>query len=1006
MRWSAIGLLGAIGCASPEGKGLLETPVGTGAQVKFDLFHRPLPEIPFPNDLATRFDPSSPTRRRVNISLSANTDWEAATRAELDALDGFSTYGAVSVAFDKPLDIESILSRHVGDDYDPSNDAVYLIDITEDSPEFCEAVPLDLGEGNFPLTLERRDYFPNDFHNTAQQLVFEEFEEDHNRNGKLDLGEDLDMDGVLDHPNLRNPDANPLEVMNFYERETNTLILRPVMPMRENTTYAAVITRRLLDEDGRPVRSPFAFINHTEQTQQLQPLTRCLGKYNLGLEDLAFTWPFTTQSVSRDYKAIRDGLYGVGPMSRLATEFPAELKNLLNVRGPNTGGTDVNVKIVPGDYFYQTAKTLIATTNGGKLSASLEQVVNAHRFVDFHAVFTFESPQFFPRVDSENNPLPLYKQTWQVDPVSGSAFVRPEQVTVWLTVPKNRRGPAPVVILGHGYTGGKLDPLFYGGFFARHGLATIGVEAVSHGIGFSPPDKELARAVFSQRGLEPFFHALGDDQNQRAFDQDGDGVNDPGADFWTSFVFHTRDMVRQSTIDSMQLIRILRSFDGAKHWRYDANKDGAGDLAGDFDGDGVLDVGGSSPIDYTGGSLGGILSVMVGGLEPAVDVVIPVSGGAGLAEIGIRSIQRGVGEAVNLRMLGPLLLTLKNDAGKLDLWEYVPNMNRLGAVKVAALEVTPKEGDTAVVRNLRSHEYRCGRVLAGGLLRVAVSSDEGDPLELDVYSGPLPPQSVEGCRIPEHAVPLLKIDSVGYDVVFQAKAHPKGEPLTALAAGFGLRRNSPELRRFMELAQMAVDRGDPVNFAPNFERRLLKYGTGEEVRTRALVFNTIGDMNVPIATGAAIARAAGFIELRSKDPRYGKTINRLLIDTGTLEGVERTHRFQNSQGADVHMDLENFASVTGADDGFDVPRLGQPLRAVKPSTRLGGVSGALFPMVAPTGRHGFDAPDPSLPFDLGSLLQNVSGRYLSTGGRQLSFEPCMVTSSCSWIPPMLPEPPQ
>ncbi len=49
-------------------------------------------------------------------------------------------------------------------------------------------------------------------------------------------------------------------------------------------------------------------------------------------------------------------------------------------------------------------------------------------------------------------------------------------------------------------------------------------------------------------------------------------------------------------------------------------------------------------------------------------------------------------------------------------------------------------------------------------------------------------------------------------------------------------------------------------------------------------------MNVPIATGTAIARAAGFIELYRKDPRYGKTVNRVLIDTGTIEGVERTGR--------------------------------------------------------------------------------------------------------------------
>ncbi|MBS1151810.1 MAG: hypothetical protein H6Q89_3508, partial [Myxococcaceae bacterium] len=606
-----IAAVAAVGCTSPEGKGLRPTQEGTGSKVRFDMFHRPLPDIPLPNDLATRYDPSSPSKRRVNASLMASTEWEKTTRADIDALDGWSTYGAVTVAFDKPLDVEQIYARHVGDDYDPRDDAVYVIDISPDSPDYCEAVPLDMGEGNFPLTLERRDYFPNDVHNTAQQLVFEEFEEDANGNGVLDPGEDLDMDGVLDHPNYRHPDSNPFDVMSFYERETNTLIMKPVMPMRENTTYAAVITRRLLDEDGRPVRSPFEYINHTAQTKQLAPLQACLGKYNLGLDDLAFTWPFTTQSISRDFKTVRDGLYGLGPMSRLAEEFPGNIKNLLSVRLPTAGGADelrpVNVKIVPGDYFWRTAKDLIAAQAGGKISAANQQVLEGHKFIDFHVAFTFESPQLFPRCatpegqdaecpskdkpeNANNKVLPLEKQTWKIDPLTGEAFTRSETVTVWLTVPKFRKGPAPVVILGHGYTGTKLDPLFYGGFFARQGLASIGMENVSHGVGLPPADLEVAKALFVAPGLEPFFNALV--LNHRATDQDGDGVADSGADFWTSLIFHTRDVVRQTAVDYMQLVRILRSFDGSRKWG-DANKSNKEGLAGDFNGDGVVDVGGS-----------------------------------------------------------------------------------------------------------------------------------------------------------------------------------------------------------------------------------------------------------------------------------------------------------------------------------------------------------------------------------------------------------------------------
>jgi hypothetical protein len=155
-----------------------------------------------------------------------------------------------------------------------------------------------------------------------------------------------------------------------------------------------------------------------------------------------------------------------------------------------------------------------------------------------------------------------------------------------------------------------------------------------------------------------------------------------------------------------------------------------------------------------------------------------------------------------------------------------------------------------------------------------------------------------------------------------------------------------------------------------------------------------------MATGASIARAAGFIDLTTKDPRYGKTPNRVLIDTGALEAVERTGRHFNSKGEPVLMDIDHLSSVVPVDDGFDVPRLSPPLRLVKSSNRVGGFSGALFPMVKPTGRHGFDTPNPTDQWDLGSFMFNLTARYLTTNGRELTFEKCMADSSCSWIPPM------
>jgi hypothetical protein len=1030
MRRLTLALTALFGCApAPAPEGLMPTPFGSGAQVKFDVYHRPLPEIPLPNDYATRFDPSSPTQLRVNASLVAATDWESNTRRVVDQLDGWGTFSAVNVSFTEPLDVMNIIRRHQHDDYDFSDDAVFLVNISPDSPDFCQPVPLDMGEGNFPLVLENQDFgLSTDTRIHSQQLLFDETNEDLNGNGVLDPGEDTDMDGVLDLGNFAHDTDGPFTAMSFYERESNTLVMKPVLPMRENAVYAAVITRRLVDESGKPVRSPFDYINHTQQTKALEPLKQCLPGLGLALDDVAFTWSFTTQSTTRDYKAVRDGLYGLGPMSRLAQDYPPITQLLPLVRNPTNGNryimTNADIKAFTG--------TVLKLLNGGNITPSIQATVDAYKYVDFAVVGQYESPQFFRRTATESGqyhldgdpkhpgklahdangnlidpPLPLYEQTFQLDPVTGAAFVRSETVTYLLTVPKGRNGkPAPVIFLGHGYTSAKTEALGYAGYFAQMGFATMAIDCVSHGLDLSDDDVALARGEAASLGYDAFFDAATKD---RAVDLDNNGTKDSGADFWTSYIPHTRDMVKQSAMDHMVAVRLLKSFDGHTQWQYDVNGDGKRELAGDFDGDGIVDVGGPAAIHMTGGSLGGIMSAMMGGLEPQMETIVPVSGGAGLADIGVRSVQGGVKEAVNWRMFGPVIATQRDPmTKKLQLAEWVPDLNNHAKLAIADFDTEPNDGDTVIVRNLKSNEYRCSRVhsdplLGTALIGVAVSSDAGDKLVLEVYAGPLPAQLPQGCRVPDGVSPTMMFDTIKRDdFTYQGTNYPNGSPLIAVTDGFGLRRASPETRRFMAIAQIALESADPVNMAPFYEKWLLKYGTGEEVHTRGLIVNTIGDMNVPMATGVQIARAAGYIELFQKDARYGMTDNEVLIQHHALEAVERAGPYTNSQGQPVLMDVDHYSLVAGVDDGFDVPRLDPPLRLQKQSDELGGWRGMMLPMVVPTGKHGFDSPDPSATWNLGGFMFGTMGRYMMTNGKDFEISKCSIDLSCPYFPQSVP----
>ena len=991
-RISALALLTAVllplaACESDAPTGLAPTPAGTGAVVKFDTAHRPLPEIPLPNDFATRYDATSPTKRRINASLVAPTQWEKTTRANLDALDGWGTLAPISVAFDAPLDVTNILARHA-DRYEPKNDVMLVVDITPGSPDRCKPMPIDLGQNLFPIALDDNQNYPDDPRAALSQLIFEETEEDLNKNGVLDPGEDTDMDGVLDHPQVRN--AADGSLINFYESETHTLIAKPVLPLREGTTYAVVLTRNLLDAQGQPVRSPFEYVNHTAQTEALAPLPECLGTMGLGTSDVAFAWTFTTQVWTKPFVAVRDGLYGLGPLAHLATDFPADM-NLMDLRDPPATGT---TKIVPGDQFLPMAKSLYSQFGATNKPEELKMFFENFAFIDFHVLGTVDSPQFFPRYEDDGTTQrSLNDQTWQLNPDTGEAFIRKEGVNFWLMVPKFRKGPAPVAIFVHGHGSTKFDAMNFAGFLARQGIATLGIDAVSHGVDIDPALIAIVLAQFDANGLGGMGKGI---IAGRALDQNADGKLDSGVDFWTSYIFHTRDTVRQTTVDIMQVVRTLASFDGKKTWKQDANKDGKDDLAGDFDGDGTVDVGGSAPIHMVGGSLGGIMSSMLAGMEPKIETSVAIIAGGVLGEVGTRSSLGGVRNAMILRMMGPLVLA--HDGA---LFEAFPDLVDYKEVKIANLPaLTP--GKIAVLENLTSGEHRCGRVQPNGHLRVAVSSDKGDRLRLSLYDTELPSREREGCDIV--GTPTQVFDTFTEAFSYNGVDTKAGAPLIALTDGYGLRRGNPELRRMLGIAQVALDGADPANAATFIHQdRTLTYGTGETVGTRILYLNTLGDPGVPTATGVALGRAAGLINFRDVDSRYNKTVQQLLVDVGLVEGVDGTKRYTDAAGVGVLFDVDNLANLVPEGDGFDEPRLSPPLRNIRDNDpKIGGKSAMLFPNMTPHGQHGFPVPSPTKPFDLGSLLINQFVHYMVTHGEVLDFDLCQMKWTCSWIPAPLP----
>ncbi|MFC1888735.1 alpha/beta hydrolase family protein [Thermodesulfobacteriota bacterium] len=1129
----AILLFVTVLCGCPGGgdtlKGLTPAEAGSGPMIVFDPTVKPVPELPFPNDLATVPDRTSPTGRRVNITLNAPTSMESDLRDHVNRLDGFGTFSPISLSFDEQIDLDALAERHL-DNADPLDDAVYVIYMGPDPELVGTLVPLDMGRGNYPINLQLTDnYFRNDYRWMANNIIFESVEEDANCNGVLDEGEDTDFDGVLDHPNVADPASmNPAcggretfvaddDLVTHYDFSTNTLLMRPVVPMRELSEYAVVVTKRLVGLDGGPVRSPFPYINHVSQTERLEPLEGVLqSSLGIGLDEVAFTWIFTTQSVTGGLDAIRRGLDGEGAFAYLQDDYPPDMSYLLDHGAPRIGlneGEVVNTHVIKASQLWDVLSIVsIALVGnlvgdddlfgiiGGFLGSYLDNV-------DYIILGKFVTPYF---IDNDEG-------VFHLDYRTGEAEIGQEEVPFWLVVPKTKpeygfEPPFPVIVYHHGYSGSKYEALGFAGRFARLGFATVGMEAAGHG-----PQSELAdlenglkalardpwhpdwtfddmiRGMFKEMicgdvdcdpgplgnilvntlykivhnlfdfminkyspdGTEPpDTTGLGLDEmalifsetpffsegftTGRAKDLTGDGIPDSGADYWTGDTPHTRDMVRQSVIDSIQLIRVLRGFDGTRRMAFDVDDDGSNELAGDFNADGVIEAGGpDAEYSMMGQSMGGLHTSIVAALDPFVTAAAPVSGGGGLLDIGVRTTQEGAVQAIFFEMFGPLIvggygrdLYLAKNVRfeRYPLEEQLPFPVDRDAFYVAydrldgnlefiepIEEIPPPEvGDIVTVENLAN-----GRSGRGGVL-------EFEFTYIDIYAEPPDEKTRPGVgfnvAIPADFGDMLTItikDGETGEVKWTKTVPSKGQ-------GYGYRRNTADMRRLLGLAQMILEPADPINYARNY---FLEPFAGNPKKNIEIV-HTLGDMKVPFYTGISLGRAAGLVDYTTPVLEYGgRTVNQLLIDHYVLEGLQRTDRFGDQDWACRHeyalCDVDDLAQ--GRDDcldfgseepcGLDAAHLLETPPCMIPSfpgfyKRLRitletatGVSALRFPNVSiydkwadQEDRHGFFLSTPGKRFDVDLFMTNQIGEYFKTGGTCLVDDPCLADDSCDWQP--------
>jgi hypothetical protein len=1000
--------LALAACGGPASEGLAPTERRGGARVVFDLEAKPLPEIPLPNDVATRLDAGSPTGRRINVSEQAPTALESKVRERFNRLDGFGTYAPITVRFSRALDLTKLADRH--DDADFRDDALFLLNVDPKCKRAGEEIALDLGRGRFPVTLYRHStrvpderapmgYRVDDGSNTLfdfdprgeyNNLLFEERNEDADGDGLLDAGEDLDGDGRLDVANFDDPRAcDALSIgsvahdrcvadhlLTHYERETNTLIARPLWPLEPGCRHAVVLTKRLVGVDGNPIESPFPFVHHRDQRMALEPALPLLERYGVAAGDIAFAWTFTTASDRAELEAVRAGLYGSGPFARLGAEFPVGSLRFWTQGELEPRSKKPADRVLAGPCVAEVLSRFSAEgiQEWPANRCSLEAEVSA---IGALVAGEFQAPNLL--VDRDGVATPQYPadedEIWELDPVTGAATYGTSTVPFWCALPIERDTscspgnpegrpfckPFPVILYAHGYGGSRFEAAGFMGRTTSMGVAACGVDAYGHGLKRLQQDP-LAALGFGRinrtlraTGLDAFLPML---TRGRDRDLDNDGLADSGGDMWSSDLFHTRDMVRQSVLEYSQLVRILRAMDGAA-------RSSDGTVLGDVDGDGKVDLGGpANTVGMWGISLGGVLAGVAAGAEPALDAASPNAGGAGLADIAARSAQAGVPQEVVLPIAGPFIGgCLPTDAhqnplpvgatggsdcvenedgdrvgGRLRLMFLVHAVGRFQRHEFGSIDgVTP--GDRVRLENLDNGETRTVTIDPRGRFRVAVAADALSPTERRPLLGLVDePGPVEFERTPElgdrlrltvldaAGSPKATVDRFGQIVSFQGTIYPAGAPLVALQEGLALERNTPTFRRFLGLAQQALGPADPAVWSARYflEPPDVSYEPGPaRPRGHVLVVPTAGDRQVPVNTGIANARTAGLLgswrreperfgpevgwrELFTPDPRFGRSIDDELVARFVVEGDSRLQRFpDNAVNPNVLYDVDD-----------------------------------------------------------------------------------------------------
>lgn len=916
--------LALVACEGGADKGLAVGPGPHGPRVVFEPLLRPTPDVPFPNDLLLRVDETSPSGFVWNISTEEPTHHQQRIRAGINRLDGFGTFAPAFVSFDAPLDLATV-----------TEETVAIVNIEPGHPREGERAPLDLGKGHFPSEFtDPGAYFGQDPNAELPGMLY-----------AADNVFDLDGDGTP-------------EPVTHFDYSSNTLLLRPVVPLAKAARHAVIITRGVKGTDGKPVRSPFETKAHAAQAELVEAALEVSG---IDAGDLAFAWTYTTADLATPLLNARDGLYGKGPLARLAEIAPARILEVRENNIPQDNAEEMDPrdhKFILQAPFMSKILDLVAGVQGDDNYRL--------RFTNVdHVVFGSLGPP-----DLRTGPL----KTFGVDLNSGEGEVGVGDVPFMVCVPKEtkrHKQPFDVIFYFHGTGTSRMEAIALCDTAARQGLAMMSFDQVGHGplfdlqtvIDQNPDQRALIEAAplivvnilaperiqeFREYDFETALEKLYEiglfaelaKLGRNEGDVNGNGILEIAEGFFFADPFRQCSAFWQDILDFQHMVRTVRELDPEAVPEALERPADASDvrlqkhmLAGDFDANGVIDIGGpGAQLSAAGTSLGGVHAAMAAALEPEVQVVTPIVAGGGITDIMVRTDLRFITERIFLDALGSVVVGCPDGAGQVwlsqgndsDRCRADLEATSFGAMKAGAA------GAVVTLTNLDNGQVETALTLEGGGFSVAVQSDPGDTLEVELGGA--------------------KLEAV------------------SLFEGAGYARNTSKFRRTINVQQHVFDRCDPINFVRHLAQEPLR----DFPPTNVLFYNALGDDTVPVSTGLNLALAAGVFGFEREEwqPRVDK-----LLGLGIF--------------AQSRYDIDDLLD----DNPPDAPGLGPT-----PGVKVGdGVSSIRFGDV--NGKHEWVAGYEKDGFQAGKHTQNQLTIYHRCGARLIYDDDpeCLQSESCELL---------